>query len=94
MGLFSRLFGKRRAEKKAGNCCIKCGTRFSAPDEVKDPRLGLARFPGDIAGVLAGAAAICAVPAHVCPQCGAKMCLGCAPMHGSPTCPKCKCEMN
>jgi len=105
VSIFSRLFGRRqakkgaegccvRAEKKPGDCCIKCGKRFSSPHEVKDPRLGLARFPGDIAGVIAGAAAICAVPAHVCPQCGGKICLGCVPMRGSPTCPKCNCQMN
>jgi len=94
MSIFGRLFGKRTSAKQKEDCCIKCGAKFSSPNAVKDPRLGLARFPGDVSGVLAGVAAICAMPAHVCPQCGGKLCFGCSPMAGRPACPKCKCEMN
>lgn len=98
MGIFSRLFRKAGSRKKGGDRCIKCGTQFASQDDTRRAETGmrlgtLSRFPGDVTGIVAGAAAICATAAHVCPQCGAKLCLGCSPMGGTPQCPKCKCEM-
>jgi hypothetical protein len=98
MGIFSRLFRKGGSGKKRGDCCIKCGTQFASQDDTRQAETGtrlgtLSKFPGDVTGIIAGAAAICATPAHVCPQCGAKLCLGCSPMGGTPKCPQCGREM-
>ncbi len=94
MGFWSKLFGRRSPAAPKKGRCIRCGKEFSSPDELQDPLLGTGRFPGGTLGVLAEAAKAMAVPAHACPQCSGKLCLGCSPMAGRPTCPKCGCEMD
>jgi len=89
VAMFSRLFGGKWAAAKTDERCMKCGQGFSSLYQV----FGMAKSPGDVVRPSSVAAATCALPAFVCPQCAGILCFGCAPKRGVPLCPLCQCEM-
>jgi len=82
MGVFSKLFGKN-------NQCMRCGAKFSSHENDMKDAAGASRLFG-VAGIVSAAGSIMTREGWECPTCGGKLCLGCLPMGGSPTCPKCK----
>lgn len=82
MGIFSRLFRRK-------NRCMCCGKKFSSHEEDMSDAAAMSGAFG-VAGIFSAAGSIMAREGWTCPTCGGKICLGCSPMRGAPTCPRCK----